>query len=207
MTLFRDTRTEEAFEALYVRASKSLLAWIGHLLDGRGQTSDPLEVLQDTFVNIYRYAAGFRDEGGNTFRAWARTIAANVVRRNRRRARSISLQAMTAEVGEPADERGGPEHAAIVTEQRAELRRAWTILLLHYAAAWEKLGPRDRAALELIEVQGLSYAEAGRRLKVGRSNMKMIMFRSRKRIRAHILRAMLITEPGQDPPALPTAGR
>lgn len=66
------------------------------------------------------------------------------------------------------------------------------ILLLHYAAAWEKLSTRDRAALEMIEVQGLSYAEAGRRLKVGRSNMKMIMFRSRKRIRTLILRAMLL---------------
>ena len=42
----------------------------------------------------------------------------------------------------------------------------------------------------MVEVEGLTYDEAGERLKVGRSNMKMIMFRSRKRIRAHVSRAM-----------------
>ena len=56
--------------------------------------------------------------------------------------------------------------------------------------ATQVLGERDRAALHMVEVEGLTYAEAGRRLGVGRSNMKMIMFRSRKRIRAHIQRAM-----------------
>ena len=41
-------------------------------------------------------------------------------------------------------------------------------------------------ALELIEVQGLSYAEASTRMRVGLSNMKMILFRARQRIRAAI---------------------
>jgi DNA-directed RNA polymerase specialized sigma24 family protein len=63
---------------------------------------------------------------------------------------------------------------------------AWAILLLQYARAWEQLGPRDRLALELIEVQGCTYAEASARLGVGLSNMKMIMFRARRRIRAAI---------------------
>jgi DNA-directed RNA polymerase specialized sigma24 family protein len=41
-------------------------------------------------------------------------------------------------------------------------------------------------ALELVELEGLSYAEAGARLHVGISNMKMIMFRARRRLRAKI---------------------
>lgn len=190
MALFRDTRLNVAFEALYLRSRRALHGWIVHLLAQRGQETDPSELLQDTYVNVYRYAGGFRDEGGNTFRGWIRTIAANVVRRARVR-RGPVVCALPSEVHEPADQRGGPERQAVVTEQRAALSRAWLLLLLHYGQAFQKLSPRDREALRLVEVEGLSYAEAGERLQVGRSNMKMIMFRSRKRIRAHILRAML----------------
>ena len=197
MALFRDRRDEAAYETLYLRSRRMLLAWIVHLLGSRGQGCDPVELLQDTYVNVYRYAGGFRDEGGNTFRGWARTIAANVVRRSRMR-RGLSLEAMPEGGAEVADERRGPEQAALVQEQQDDLKKAWLLLLLHYAQAYQHLSPRDREALHLVEVEGLSYAEAGARLRVGRSNMKMIMFRSRKRIRAHILQAMC----GQEPQAL-----
>jgi DNA-directed RNA polymerase specialized sigma24 family protein len=60
------------------------------------------------------------------------------------------------------------------------------IVLVHYAEAYQQLSARDRQALDLIEVQGLSYASACRRLSVGLSNMKMILFRARRRIRARI---------------------
>lgn len=190
MALFRDTRTELAFETLYLRVRRSLLAWIVHLLAQRRQESDPAELLQDTFVNVYRYAGGFREGDGGTFRAWARTIAANVVRRARLR-RGVPLSVLPEGVAEPQDDGEGPAAQVDLREQQRCLARAWLLLLLHYGRAFEQLSPRDRQALHLVEVEGLSYAEAGRRLRVGKSNMKMIMFRSRKRIRAHILRAML----------------
>ena len=41
-----------------------------------------------------------------------------------------------------------------------------------------------------MEVEGLSYAEAGEILGVGRSNMKLIVFRSRKRIARKMRLAM-----------------
>ena len=44
--------------------------------------------------------------------------------------------------------------------------------------------------VHLVEVEGLSYQEAGRILQVGRSNMKMIVFRSRKRIARRMRLAM-----------------
>ena len=40
-------------------------------------------------------------------------------------------------------------------------------------------------------------AQAGKVLKVGRSNMKMIMFRARKRIRAHVACAMQVEAEGE----------
>jgi RNA polymerase sigma-70 factor (ECF subfamily) len=189
MALFRDRRDEASYEALYLRSRRMLLAWILHLVGGRAQGCDPIEVLQDTYVNVYRYAGGFRDEGANSFRGWVRTIAANVVRRARGR-RELSLEAMPEAGRQVPDDCPGPEQSVLVEEEQDQVKRAWVLLLLHYARAYQHLSPRDRQALHMVEVDGLSYAEAGARLRVGRSNMKMIMFRSRKRIRSHILRAM-----------------
>jgi RNA polymerase sigma factor (sigma-70 family) len=142
---------------------------------------EPLDFLQDTYVNIYRYAASFRDGHARSFRGWGRTIATNVVRRARMRRRPAP-QALP-ELAEPADTRPGPEGLVSGAEERRSLERAWLIVLLEYAAAFERLSARDRRALELVEVQGLSYAEATGLLGVGMSNLKMIIFRSRERIR------------------------
>ena len=108
-----------------------------------------------------------------------------------------SLQDFPEGVQEPADTRAGPARLALVDEERRELSAAWKLLLLYYAAAWRELSPRDRLALELVEVEGLSYAQACERLRVGMSNMKMIMFRARKRIRARIALAMEGGEPAE----------
>lgn len=189
MALFRDMRWDAAYEVLYRRSRAMILSWILHLLRGRAQSCDAAELLQDTYVNVYRYAGGFRDEGKNSFRGWARTIAANVVRRASMR-RGLITEPMPEGGFEPADDAQGPEQSALVREEQDDLKRAWMLLLLHYAQAFGKLSDRDQSALTMIEVEGLSYQEAGEKLGVGRSNMKMIMFRSRKRIRAHILRAM-----------------
>ena len=190
MLLFRERRDGASFEALYRHSRSMLLAWIVHLLAQRGQAGDPLELLQDTYVNVYRYAGSFREGEGRNFRGWARTIAANVVRKATRR-HSFSLEMMPEGGAELADSRGGPAEGVLQREAAGALRKAWMLLLLHYAQAFQRLSPRDREALHLVEVEGLTYGQAGERLGVGRSNMKMIMFRSRKRIRAHILRAML----------------
>jgi RNA polymerase sigma factor (sigma-70 family) len=187
MALFRDEGGESAFQALHDYASGRLLSWIAGLI-GHRRGLDPLEVLQDAFVNIYRYAKGFRDDGPRSFRVWSRTIVGNLIRRARTHDGAKSLDALPEGVSEPSDRRAGPIDALTEDEDRRSMTNAWLIVLLQYAAAYERLAPRDRLALDLIEVQGLSYAQAGARLKVGLSNMKMIMFRSRRRIRSQIAR-------------------
>jgi len=186
MALFRDEGDEGAFQALYDYARARLLVWIGGLTNGRRRDPDPLEILQDAFVNIYRYAASFRDDEAKSFRVWSRTIVGNLVRRSRSTVGPRSIEAMPDGLSEPADRRCGPADELVRGEESRSLAHAWLIVLHQYAAAYEQLGARDRMALDLIEVQGLSYAEAGARLGVGMSNMKMIMFRSRRRIRSLI---------------------
>ena len=198
MVAFRDSGSEASFTELYEATRSSILGWIVHRLAHAGIEADPLEMLQDTFVNVYRYAASFRESRGHSFGGWARTIAANVVRRARSRRGALSYQALPEGSLEPVAEGSGPVGLLERSEESEELRKAWALLLLHYAAAWQKLSDRDRLALTLIEVEGLRYSEVAERLGVGSSNMKMIVFRSRKRIRAHILEAMGARERGAE---------
>jgi len=191
MDLFRDTRRGDVFEGLYCVASGSLLAWILRLQAQRGSACDPHDLLQDTFVNIYNYGGRFQRRGSSSFRSWARTIAANVVRRGRRRRPTLSIDALPGHVGEPADPRQNPQRDAHLSECTIQLGKAWMLLLLHYAAAYRSLSERDRRALDLVEVQGLSYVAASEVLGVRSSNMKMIIFRSRQRIRARMRDVML----------------
>lgn len=185
MAAFQRTRTAAAFEALYRATSPGLLGVIEHLHVQQRVAADPLDTLQDTFVNVYRYAGSFRADASGGFRAWARTIAANAIRRARRRPRGVGV--LFSEVDEalpdPSDRSAGPVRLTADAESTLDLRAAYAILLLQYAAAYETLKERDRRALELVEVEGLSYAEVGERLRVGRSNTKMIVFRARQRLR------------------------
>lgn len=192
MALYRDTGQREAFEALYALAGGSVLRWIQTLLRKGQGALDPAELLQDTFVNVYRYPAGFRAEHDGSFRVWVRTIAGNLVRRQSGRGgqRRLSFQELPEGFQEPEDGRENPLSQAVHDEEHERLRAAWVLFLCHYARAWEELGQRDRRTLHMVEVEGLSYQEAGDLLGVGRSNMKMIVFRSRKRVARHMRQAM-----------------
>jgi DNA-directed RNA polymerase specialized sigma24 family protein len=186
MVLFRDTGGRAEFDALYEYAQPSLMPWIAahvrdHMLRRPG-TRDPLELYQDTWVNIFRYAPSFKDGGPASFRVWSRTIARNLYRAQGSRRAASSLQAFPEGLQEPADQRCGPVQLSVLHEDARTLSLAWVVLLLQYHAAWQRLAPRDRIALELVELDGLTYIEASTRLHVGLSNMKMIMFRARKRL-------------------------
>lgn len=186
MACFRDRPCEETFEALHGFASPELCLTVRRCVSSSGPGLDPAEVLQDVFVNIYRYAGSFRDERPRAFRAWSSVIARNVVRRKLGRRSRLSLEDLPEGLGEPADPSRGPVLRLCCEEERHSITEAWQLVLLRYLAAYEELSPRDQQALDLVEVEGRSYADAAAVLGVGLSNMKMILFRARKRIRARI---------------------
>jgi len=190
MALFRDTGSDEVFDALYRHARGRVFQWVRWLVSQRRCALDPVDVLQDTFVNVYQYAHSFRSDTRKSFRAWVRTIAANALRRALSVAPRQSVFDLPPELQDPVDPSGGPPAALSTGEETAALREAWFLFLQHYAAAFETLSPRDRHALELVELAGLTYAETAERLSVGSSNMKMIMLRSRRRLHKQMRAAM-----------------
>jgi RNA polymerase sigma-70 factor (ECF subfamily) len=190
MALYRDTRGPECFEALYALSGSSVQQWIRTLLQGGIPALDPAELLQDTFVNVYRYPGAFRADHPGSFRVWVRTIAGNLIRRSRAGRRQDAFQELPDGAQEPADRRGTPADQVQDVDEWRRLGGAWTLFLLHYSRAWGELSQRDRRTLHLVEVEGLSYGEAGEILGVGRSNLKMIVFRARKRIVRRMRQAM-----------------
>lgn len=180
MVVFQRTRSHAVFNALHRRTSPLILVWVKGLLKRYSGFADPHELVQDTFVNIYSYASSFKEGSSHTFMGWARTIAANALRRGLRRGRTVSL----SETDRHVDQRPGPTRQAQNSEEVEAVRQAWTLFLGLYLAAFQSLGPRDQRAMHLTEVEGMDYEEVAKELGVGRRNVKMIMFRARKRLQA-----------------------
>jgi RNA polymerase sigma-70 factor (ECF subfamily) len=191
MSLWRDSRSPESFEALYAFAREGVLQWIKSLLVRGLCAQDAAEILQDTFINVFRYPNAFREDRSSSFRVWVRTIAGNLIRRHWQVRPRLTLQELPVGSQEPADRREEPFRRLQASEDERELAGAWVLFLLIYARAWSELGQRDRRTLHLVEVEELSYEEAGRILQVGRSNMKMIVFRARRRIASRMQAALL----------------
>ena len=190
MARFRDSRSLEDFERLYAETRSGVLHWIRSLLRQSSARLDANELLQDTFVNVFRYPTSFRDESPASFRVWVRTIAGNVVRRARARLpREATLELPDGTV-EPASEHAGPALQADMNEMAQSLERAHALLLCFYSEAYATLAARDRRALELVEVEGLAYVDAAEELGVRPSNMKMIVFRARRRLVQRLMQRM-----------------
>lgn len=190
MALFRDEGDSEAFEALYAYTRKSVEDWIRALLRGSGRSIDALEILQDAFINVYKYRQSFRSDHDGSFRVWVRTIAGNLIRRAYSRNPVRRFEDMPEGLQEPVDSRPGPRALVELEEENARLQKAYGLYLLHYRAAFNLLSDRDRRAMTLVEVDGLTYSEAGKLLGVRASNMKMILFRARKRQLNHMRHSM-----------------
>ncbi|HJS29355.1 MAG TPA: sigma-70 family RNA polymerase sigma factor [Anaerolineales bacterium] len=136
------------------------------------------DATQNAFISAYRALGGFR---GGSFRAWILRIVTNACYdelRRLKRHRGIPLEPMDSEGEEIesapwlADPSESPEETAL----RAELRIA-------IEGCIRNLPEEYRVALELVDVQGLDYAEAAEALKRPIGTIKSRMARARMRIR------------------------
>ncbi|MBI1353094.1 MAG: sigma-70 family RNA polymerase sigma factor [Acidobacteria bacterium] len=134
------------------------------LLLGGAQDAD--DAVQETFLRLFRNLKSFDAE--RAFEPWLYRIAVNVCRdlaRRRRWRQWVSLDGWLSG--------GGPEPAAAGGDPRtAEI-----------AAALARLSERERAAVVLREVEGLSAAEAGRVLGISEGTVRAHASRGRARLR------------------------
>ena len=84
-----------------------------------------------------------------------------------------------------------PAQGAETAESDERCRKVYQLLLSLYTHAYlHELKPRDRVALELVEVRGMGYREAADLLSIRLENFKMIVCRARKKILQCMIRVL-----------------
>jgi RNA polymerase sigma-70 factor (ECF subfamily) len=185
MDMFRSTRSREAFDALVELTKDQLLARVHSRVRYLGQAIDPQELLQDAYINIYRYPDRFDASRPGAFRAWSTTIVDNSVRRHLRKARSgpdVHLKPFEILAQEPDQPDREPGRQAILSEQYREANQVFQLFLGLYLASYKTLSERERFVLQMVEVRGLRYAELAGIIGIRPEALKMVVFRARQRI-------------------------
>lgn len=185
MDLFRRTGSREVFETLVEFTCDQLLQRVRARTRFLGAAVDPAELLQDAYINIYRYPDRFDAGRPGAFRAWSSTIVDNAVRRHLRGSRSaqhVQTRPIEMLAQEPDESHRQPETQAMAREARELATSAFSVFLWFYLAAFQSLSDRERFVLQMVEVEGLRYAELARVLRTRPEALKMVVFRARRRI-------------------------
>lgn len=181
-----------AFDVLFQRWAGRLLRYLERVV---GDAATAEELVQEAFLRVYR--ARERYEPGARFSTWLYTIGTRLALNELRRPVRRSPHQSTDDPDGPpltlaAD--GAPP------DRVADARRLAGRIEAHLA----ELPERQRAALLLAAVEGLSYAEVAAALQTTEKSVKALVHRAR----AALADRMAAPEPASGPgPAPAAAGR
>jgi RNA polymerase sigma-70 factor (ECF subfamily) len=184
MDVFKNTGDSAVFALLFELNRGSFLHAIQSSLRRAFHHVDPQDVLQEVFLNIYRYPHRFHADKADAFRGWGHRIARNTLLKflkgQSRLARFLEID---EEAMQPEDLRTRrPDRAASEAESAAQVNDAYVLYLHLYLLHFGRLSPKEQLALTLVEVDGVSYRAAAVALGVRLENLKMVIFRGRRKI-------------------------
>jgi RNA polymerase sigma-70 factor (ECF subfamily) len=164
-----------AFERLYTRHATAIrLLCLRHL---RSDASAD-DVVQETFLRLVRGAD--RVDRGFNVRAWLHRVAAN-----------LCIDLIRAQRRCPSTNDDGTVMRTLPTQSRADQPEAAfeiTWLRETVSRVAESMPPRQRAALVLRELEGLSYNAIAEALQLSPGAVETLLFRARRRFREEYLR-------------------
>lgn len=153
----------------YDAHAPAVLAFLSRRL---GSREDAEDLLQETFVRAIR-AASFRPEGN--LRAYLLRTARNLIVNRLRRPRIEVLEEAREELGEP--------FAAVASDGASpEEEAAWRAFGDRLARTLGRLTAAHRTAFELAVLEQRSYAEVAQLTGWTLSQVKINLYRARKRI-------------------------
>ncbi|MFK5955725.1 MAG: RNA polymerase sigma factor [Planctomycetota bacterium] len=192
MGCYATQESNEAFALLYELNQEGVLRLIYHHLRRSFFAVDAHDILQEVFFNIYRYPKNFDSTKPSAFRNWTHSIVRNTTLKHSRKAQRNHVLSLTGPERdgdsdmpnlEPEDVDGRtPLQETQARETNEELVGAWMLYLHFYQEAYRCLTPREKRALYLVEVDGLPYKDAAAKLEVRVENLKMRIFRARRKI-------------------------
>ena len=170
---------ESAFDALFRRWSGRVLRFVERMIR---EPAVAEELLQETFLRVHR--AREKWEPSARFSTWLFTIATNVALNELRRPFRRSFHEST-----DAEREGAPRELAAeapAVDEVAHVRRVAGEVELALAS----LPERQRAALWLTAVEGLSYAEVAVSLETSAQSVKALVHRGRAALAERLPDAM-----------------
>lgn len=167
----------ELNRAAFLHAIRCSLRRVHHPIDEQ-------DVLQEVFLNIYRYPHRFLADKADAFRGWGHRIARNTLLKFfKGQSRLARFREIDEEVLQPEDLRTRrPDRAASEAESAAVVNRAYLLYLQLYLLHFRRLSAKERFALTMVEVDGISYRDAAAALGIRLENLKMVIFRGRRKI-------------------------
>jgi len=184
MEIYRLHGSRAAFASLYELNAGALYQQVVARLRRYRCRADALDVLQEVFFNIYRYPHRFNSERDDAFRVWTATIVRNTVLKHLRSlSRSGRGEVTLDEELEPrAACASEPSRGVIEDESTHECTRVYLNYLYLYLRFFRMLSDREQRAIQMVEVEGRSYREAAGELGIKLENLKMVIFRARRKI-------------------------
>ena len=184
MECFRLTQSRGAFGLLYELNGPHLLIQVSGRLRRYGSHADPGDVLQEVFFNVYRYPHRFDATREDAFRVWSAMIVRNTVLKHLRSlSRSGRAEVPYEDLPEqPETNEVSPLGGVIQDESREECARVYLNYLQLYLQFYSMLSDRERRALHLVEVEEWSYRQTAAELEIKLENLKMVIFRARRKI-------------------------
>ena len=150
-----------------------------------GNVQDAEDMVQDTFLNVFRYLRGFRYE--TSFRNWLYRIAASACIKRRRKSKYAPRQEISLEDFHPAEGETPsaelPSWASIPLEEvlNQELSRTLREGIL-------ALPEKYRVVILLRDIEGFSTAETAKILGLTPGNVKTRLHRARLFLREQVQR-------------------
>ena len=173
---------KRAFEVLVVKYQRRIAALIERIVRN-GAVAE--ELTQETFIKAYRALPQFRGE--SRFSTWLHTIARNTAVGHVGSGQAQADRA--AGSGEQPDDDIGSAGTSPSPEEELVSRQLYDTI----QRAIAELPARQREALLLREVEGLSYAEIAERLKTPLNTVRPWIFRAREAVADKIQPSMQAT--------------
>lgn len=184
MDCFKETGDGGAFALLFELNRASFLHAIQCNLRRSFHPIDANDVLQEVFLNIYRYPNRFQADRSDAFRGWGHRIARNTLLKFLKgHSRRACFQPIDEEVMQPEDvHTRQPDRAASESESAVVVNNAYMLYLQLYMLHFRQLSEKEQRALTMVEVEGSSYRDAAAELGIRLENLKMVIFRGRRKI-------------------------
>jgi len=184
MECFRHERDRTCFGLLYELNAQHLLVQVASRLRRYASKADPLDVLQEVFFNVYRYPHRFNSAREDAFRVWSAMIVRNTVLKHlRSQGRGGRAEVPFEDLSDQPESSGRtPVGDVLEREQTEQCARVYVTYLQLYLRFYSMLSDRERRALHLVEVEGASYRAAAANLGIKLENLKMVIFRARRKI-------------------------